>query len=163
MNFKKSLGKLHSDPSFIKWKRANKNCYLIYGFYSDDGNIKSEWQLGYYDKESDMITAFAVNDTIQRNPETKAFKDGGVIEELKVEDVKTPMTEAISCAEEIQKSQYDQHCPVKKIIVLQKLPIGLVWNITYITKTFNTLNMKIDALTGKVLKHELVSVFRVEK
>ncbi|MBI2652931.1 hypothetical protein HYX00_05695, partial [Candidatus Woesearchaeota archaeon] len=41
--------------------------------------------------------------------------------------------------------------------------LGNIWNITYITEAFNTLNMKIDASNGKVLEHNLSSIFSFKK
>ncbi len=40
---------------------------------------------------------------------------------------------------------------------------GDIWNITYVTEAFNTLNMKIDAENGRVLEHNLASVFSFRK
>ena len=54
--------------------------------------------------------------------------------------------------------------PIKTIAILQNIkPHGNIWNLTYITQAFNTLNMKIDASTGKILDHNHSSIFSFRK
>ena len=47
----------------------------------------------------------------------------------------------------------------KTIVILQNLSeFGNIWNITYVTHSFKTLNMKINAENGKILHHDIVSL-----
>ncbi|MBW3022928.1 hypothetical protein KY308_02405, partial [Candidatus Woesearchaeota archaeon] len=54
--------------------------------------------------------------------------------------------------------KYKTHIPIKRIAILQHLPIGQVWNITYVTQSFNTLNIKINAETKEIVSDKLVSI-----
>lgn len=162
MDFKQAFKKLNADKGFIKWKKAHEKDYLIYGFYIVGEDVKQEWQIGFYNKKEDMITAFCINEVISQNPETQAYRQSDTIDELEVTRIVISCDQAISKSDALQKSKYPGHEPLKKIIVIQKLPIGQVWNITYITKSFKTLNIKVDSESGKVLKDELLSVFKVE-
>ena len=51
---------------------------------------------------------------------------------------------------------------MKEVVILQNLDVGQVWNITYITKSFQTLNIKIDAETGDVLEDKLHQIFSMD-
>ena len=43
--------------------------------------------------------------------------------------------------------------------ILQNLgEFGNIWNITYVTHSFKTLNIKINAENGKILHHSLDSL-----
>jgi hypothetical protein len=62
-------------------------------------------------------------------------------------------------ADELQKKEYKSSQPFKKIFILQNLDQwGQVWNVTFITTDFKTLNIKINAENGKVLSHKLISI-----
>ena len=34
-----------------------------------------------------------------------------------------------------------------------------MYNITYVTQSFKTLNIRVDAISGVVLSHNIVSIF----
>ncbi|HLD42296.1 MAG TPA: hypothetical protein VJB06_04615, partial [archaeon] len=70
---------------------------------------------------------------------------------------------AIGICDAFRKKNYPSENSIKTIIVLQNLSIGQVWNLTYLTSAFSTLNIKIDASNGKILKHTLVPLFRFDK
>ena len=48
----------------------------------------------------------------------------------------------------------------KTIAILQNIELGQLWNITLVTSSLKTINIKIDAKTGKTIKHELISLFQ---
>ena len=84
--------------------------------------------------------------------------------EIETNKVKITFDNAIAKASEFQSKNFPKDRGVKTITILQNIPdLGNVWNITYVTEAFNTLNIKIDASTGKVLEHNLVSVFSFGK
>ena len=68
----------------------------------------------------------------------------------------------ITIADDLQKKEYSVHAPAKKIVIIQSLDIGQVWNITFLTKTFKTLNVKIDSQDGSISAHGLIDFFKVE-
>jgi len=90
MNLKETLKTLEESPEFTAWKVDHKNNYLVHAFtIFESENIQEDWQIGYYDKDSDRITVFVVGEKITKNPETEAFKEQGkIIKELKLEDYK---------------------------------------------------------------------------
>lgn len=156
---KKALKQLGSDPEFKEWKEENKDCYFSYAFNIIKGKDQLEdWQLGYYDKKKDKVTTFIIKeDDIEIRPEEDIFKkEETEVKEIDLKEAKLNIGDVLKKAEEFQKKQYPKELPAKVILILQNLPgLGNLWNITYVTQAFNTLNIKISSKTGKVLKHEL--------
>jgi uncharacterized membrane protein YkoI len=77
---------------------------------------------------------------------------------LSVEDVKIELDEAMKNARKFQEKEYPKEKSMKEIVILQKLDSGQVYNVTFVTQAFNTLNIKLDSKTGKVVKHKLMSL-----
>ena len=156
------IQRLESSDVFNEWKKENPNTYLTHAFIMLDPNIKKEWQIGYYNEETDKITTFNVNDKITKNPEAEAFKKEGAINELDIEKIKISFDKVLETADIIQKQKYSRCNPTNKIIILQNLN-KQVWNITYVSNTMETLNIKVDAETGEVISDNITSLFKIEK
>ncbi|MFH1324951.1 MAG: PepSY domain-containing protein, partial [Nanoarchaeota archaeon] len=93
----------------------------------------------------------AAAENIFKRPEAK-------IEPLDEDKIKIDITKALEIAEKTQVKDYKQETPSKIITILQKLNMGQVYNITYVTQSFKILNFKIDAVNGKVLKTKLENI-----
>jgi len=163
MKLDEAYNKVGESQVFKKWHEENNDSYLCHAFVMYDPKVKNEWQLGYYNKESDRIVTFTVSDKITKNPESEVFKEKGIVKKLDFEKVKITVEEADKISSDVQKKEYSAHLPVKKIMILQNLDVGQVWNITLVTATFKTINIKVDSFSGKVIKHTLVDFFKVEK
>jgi hypothetical protein len=163
ISFAEAIQKLESNSKYSEWKKENPKSYLTYCFFMASPDIKEEWQLGCYNPDRDTITAFSVGDEIIINPESEIFKDDTNVLELAPEKVKIGLDEARAIVKKIQQEKYSAHKSVREMIILQSLKIGQVWNITIITNTYRTLNVKIDSATGAVLKDELIELFQVDK
>ena len=125
-----------------------------------------EWQLGFYDSKSDKITTFVMKDnSIDIRKEDDVFKeDETKVHQLELDKIKIGLDEAITKAGEFQSKNYPKDRSVKTIAILQNIAdSGNMWNITFITESFNTLNMKIDASAGKIINHNLSSIFSLRK
>ena len=166
MDLKPSLKKLEESNEYRKWRQKNKNTYLSYAFKIPQEMKSEEWQFGFYDKKKDKITTFVISrDNIKARPEEDIFKKEEMkIEGIQLDKVKLTFDNAVAKANEFQQKNFPKDKSVKTIAILQNMPkFGNVWNITYVTEAFNTLNMKIDAATGKVLEHNLSSIFSFRK
>ena len=158
MELKEALSRLEKSPEFKEWMKKNKDDYFSYAFC--ELNIE-EWQIGYYDKSKDKIITFIVNEKIKTMPMDDVFKEPGAkVNKVDLNKVKLTFSEVIDKAAEFQKKKYPKEEANKIIAILQNLKgFGNIWNLTFITKTFNTLNIKINAENGKVLGHKLSSIF----
>ncbi len=161
MDFKTALKKLKESSEFKKWISKNKKAYLTYVFTMIENSEKSEWQVGYYDKKLDKVTVFTINGNIEINPEQEVFKKPGAsVKKINLKDVKFGLDKILKKAQNIKEKEYSKELVTKTIAILQNIKPGQLWNITLITSSFNTINIKIDSKTGKTIKHELVSLFQ---
>ena len=86
-----------------------------------------------------------------------------MVKELLLDKLKINLDQALSIAEKLQKEKYKNDPPLKKILIIQNLDIGQVWNITFVTATLKTLNVKVDSETGEVLEHKADSILDFAK
>ena len=166
MELKDSFKKLQESQDFRKWRQKNKNAYFSYAFKIPQEMGLNDWQLGFYDEKKDKITTFVVeNENIKVRPEEEIFKkEETKVEGIQLNKVKLTFDNAIEKANEFQQKNFPKDKSVKTIAILQNMPrLGNIWNITYVTEAFNTLNMKIDASSGKILEHAISSVFSFRK
>jgi len=151
---------LESSKEFKDFKTKNKEAFLTHVFYMLDEANKNCVQIGYYNPKKDKITTFIIEGgCITKTLEAEVFKDEKtVMKALDLPKVKLEVDTAVKTAEKLQKDKYPSDSPIKKIAILQHLPIGQVWNITFVTATFKTLNIKVDSQFGKVVSDKLISI-----
>ncbi|MFC1728012.1 hypothetical protein ACFLZ7_00940 [Nanoarchaeota archaeon] len=161
---KESLDKLENSDVFKSWKSENEKAHLSHVFVLLDELNKSECQIGYYNPDTEKITTFVVGDEIIQNPAEEVFKEQkNIVKEVKLDKVKTDVEDALKTADDLQKEKYKTEIPIKRIIILQNLEVGQVWNITYVTQSMQTLNIKIDSETGEIKSDKLVSLLEFRK
>ena len=166
MDVKVAFKKLQETEDFKKWKVKNKNTYFSYAFKIPQEMSAGEWQLGFYNKKKDKITTFVLtSDNIKLRPEEDVFKkEDADVKEVNLTKVAMTFDNAISKANEFQQNFFPKDRSIKTIAILQNIEgMGNIWNITYVTESFNTLNMKIDASSGKVIEHNLTSILSFKK
>ena len=166
MDLKPALKKLEEDSCFKEWHSKNRSTYLSYAFKIPQEMGSDEWQLGFYDEKKDKIATFVIaGDDVNIRAEEEIFKK----EEMKVNKVELDMVKltfdsVINKANDFQKNKFPKDKSMKTIAILQNISgFGNIWNITFITEAFNTLNIKIDAGNGKILEHNLSSIFAFRK
>jgi len=120
--------------------------------------IDEKWQLDFYDPDSDKITSFTKKEDEILSEESEVFrKEKKEIPELKVDKIKFNLNDV----EELMKQKLKEE-PTKKIIVLQQ-NINPYWNITYLTKRVEIINIKIDAVTQEILDESIESALAFTK
>ena len=166
MDLKTALKKLEESKDFREWRKKNKNTYLSYVFKIPQEMGTNDWQIGFYDKKKDKITTFVIGGSdISIRAEEEIFKKEDMkVNEIQINKVKLTFDTAIEKASQFQQKNFPKDNCIKTIAILQNIhQFGNIWNITYITESFNTLNMKINAENGNVLEHNLSSVFSFRK
>lgn len=165
MDLKQTIKRLKNNDDFKNWHEKNKDNYLSYAMKIIDGKIEQPWQLGFYNKSTDRIVTFVVNSKIEMQKEEEIFKEPGMeVKKIDLENVKIPFQKIMKKAENFQKEKYPKEMVNKKITILQNLEkYGLVWNITLVTQSFSTLNIKINAEKGEVVYHHLESLMSMMK
>src|SRR3989344_648586 len=158
MALKDVISKLESNPEFKTWKKENYASSLVHIFRMFDEANKGEFQIGFFNKD-ETITSFIVGDSITLVPPEEIFKKPDeIIQKLSIEEVSLEFEGALIIAKNLQKSKYPAEVALKEMVILQHLSIGQVYNITFITKSFKTLNIKIDSASGKIISHNLISL-----
>jgi hypothetical protein len=158
MQIKDMIKKLETSKEFKAWRRKHKSEYLVHIFKMVDQANKDSWQVGYYNKAKDQITTCLIDTNIQIVPETEIFrKEKHVIKKLDLSKIKVDFKQALNTAVELQKDKYPNEPPVKIIAILQNLDKQL-WNITFVTASFKTLNIKINAQSKYIESDDLASL-----
>lgn len=162
-SFKECLDILDKSEEFKSWKKKNPKAFLSYGFIIIPK--ESCWKAGFYHPDKDDVTSFVISDKIKIEHEEKIFKPEEMrVKELDIKKVKADSRKVLETAEKLQKEKYKAYEPKDIIIILQNLEkLGNIWNITYITKTLETLNIKISAESGKVIEDKLIGLFEFKK
>ena len=166
MDLKLALEKLKQSKQFKDLNKKNKDIYFSYALIMLENNKSGPWQLGFYQKSTDKIITFIVDkDEIKMEKEEDIFKKPGMeVKKVDIEKAKIPYTQILKTAEEFQKKQYSKELVSKTIAILQNInEYGNIWNITGITHSFKTLNMKINAENGKIINHNLESLMSLVK
>ncbi len=163
MEFKDAFKKLQESNEFKKWKKKNKDFYLAHGFITY-GKGNGEWQIGYYSKKKDVMVSFFIDDLIKISPETEVFKkEEAHVRELDVEKIKLDYSAVLEKSSSFQKEKYSNEEPSYIFVIVQNLEIGIVWNVTFVTKNFNALNMKVSAENGEILEHSIAPLMSFGK
>ena len=141
---------------FQEWYREHPNAYLCSFFQIGNGGQEG-WQVDYYDKAADEMTAFAISRDAKsvalNEANSKVFKEAGqVVDELRLEKVQVPLSDAMTTAEETAGKYYPGEVVAKKIIILQRIEREQ-FNITFLTTSLCTINVRINAANGEVLSH----------
>ena len=164
MELKDKLSKLEDSKIYIDWKKENPDSYLAHIFRMLDKANENMWQFGFYNKDDTITTFIMDGEKVNEVPEQEIFKkDKHKLEALDIANIKIGFTEATEKATQLQQEKYKQHPVMKTIIILQKLPEGQVFNVTFVTQTFNTLNIRIDSSSGELVKGKLTSLMEMAK
>jgi hypothetical protein len=167
MNIAELFSKLRQTEKFKDWQGKNPDAKPVHVFMMLEPGADVQFDIGFYDSDKKLMTSFVTNESfgnVSVNESKEIFaKDQQSIKPLDEEKVKLSFKDAFEISHKLQKEKYRQHEPIKEVVILQNLDVGQVWNITYITKTFETLNIKVDAENGKVVEDGLHKIFSFGK
>lgn len=156
MDMKDKLNLLEGSEEFKTWKADHTDDYLVHFFvmmpeFSSSLDI-SDLQIGYYNREKDHVTTFDIHgSSISLMPPQEAFKKEQHIEALSFSLVSVDMGNAYLNALKLQEEEHAGDKPNKTIVLLQEYQKKPIYNITFITASFNVLNIKISAIDGSII------------
>ena len=164
-DFKEIHEKLVKSDAYSKFQEENKGYYLAHGFVQLDSkyNAAKDWQVGFYSKENDNLAVFETNP-----PEfasfDEAFKEGGVISELKYDSEKfLRTTECLEKAKNLLTEKYIGEITMSVILILQVINNNPTYNLTFITQAFSMITIHVNALSGEITKEVKNSVLDLKK
>ncbi|MFH2028866.1 MAG: hypothetical protein ABIJ08_07020 [Nanoarchaeota archaeon] len=159
MQVKNIIKKLESSEEFKKWKKDYLTSSLAHIFKMNDEANKDDWQIGFYNP-NDTITTFVIKkDSIDIIQEAEIFKKPDTkIQKLPIDEIKIDIDHARNIVRDFQQKEYPKEIPLKEMIILQNLDNKTLYNITFITQSLNTLNIKVDARDASIISHELITL-----
>ena len=162
MNLKNILNKIKESKEYVGWFKEHKEYFLsnVFIMLEDSENI-GDIQFGFCNDTGEKITSFIFNEKIKDKFEDDIFKKpGSKVSKIEIEEAKIEIEDALKIANKSNKEYYPTEFATKKMLILQNIE-DMIWNITFITKSFNMINFKIDAKEGKLLKHEKKSLLQL--
>ncbi|MEW6063016.1 MAG: hypothetical protein AB1571_01430 [Nanoarchaeota archaeon] len=143
-----SLRHVEDSEKFREWKKKHKGFLCSIFMMCSADKLDGDWQFDFY--SNGKITSFS----------DKAFSESDIFEkhelkELKLDKVNIKIEDALKIIRGLKEEKYKDESFDKIIIILQN---GL-WNISYITKSFKILNIKIDNKNGKITEESLKPLF----
>lgn len=159
MDYQTAYQQLTGSTLFQNWKKSHSGVYLshLYSGLTNDFSL-GIWEIGFYHPDHDTITTFVVDKEISKKPEEGIFKKGGVVDELSLSQVTVNQQQALRQYLELYQKKYSRLALLKGFLVLQTLDEQPLWNVSFVTREFTVLNVKIDAANGEVLHDELITV-----
>jgi len=157
---KEVVKKVESSKAFKSFKKEHQDYFLAHCFamlVEGEKEKDIKWELGYYSEKADKIVVFEIMPKVNMRPEEDAFKKEGTIKKLDIKKVKINLAKALKICDELTNKKYPNRSITKKIIILQNLEKEM-YNITLVTLSFDILNVRVDASTGKILSDNIQSI-----
>lgn len=150
-----------SYKNILKSDKFEKKGFLCGAFIMcEPKDLKDKnWQIDFYDSKKDEMITYSINGGINVE-KSKAFTKDYDIKELNIDDVKVSLDDALKKGDEMLKNHNDR---AAKIIVILQVLDKLIWNVTYMTNNFNVLNVKVDAVDGKIIGENFGSMLQFKK
>ena len=154
MDIQEALARLTRTTIFKEWHEKNKEYYLAHAFIMLDEPNKNTWQIGFYNSSKErMVTFMLTGNDVQHTEDQEVLKKEGTIEKLNPSEIKIHVQQALDTAKECLQKEYKGQTPLKEFFIIQNAEKHHMYNITYFTQSLTTINIKIDAGTGKIIKH----------
>lgn len=140
------------------WKEKDMSkFYLAHIFHSEN-----DWQVGFYN--GNHMIVFIDGEKITASEKEEVFKEPGKkVIPLEIEKVKINFKKAAEDIDKFVKNKYPQDLAMKTFTILQADKENIFYNTTILSKTFHTLNIRISAIDGKILKSDRLSLFDMGK
>lgn len=158
VSLKSLVGKVESSRVFKSFIKEHPHYYLAHCFAMISGDEEGcAWELGYYSEKSDKLVVFETKPRIRMRPAEEVFKRSGVVKKLDLGAVRVGVKRALGVCEDVVRSKYAGERITKRIVILQHLD-RQVYNITLVSRSFNIINIRVDARTGVVLEDDIRSI-----
>jgi hypothetical protein len=114
-----------------------------------------EWSVHFYDPLGDSMYTYDASTGEVRGPD-EVLKQADFIPELDPNHVTVMIERALDAAYE---AALPETAFVRVIVLLQVLDELETWNITFMNERFHSLNVRIDATSGRVIAKEPFELF----
>ena len=152
MNFKELIEKVESSEEFKEWHKSNKDYFLAHFFRILE---EDNWQIGYSNGEE--VASITLNPLVIEEHQEINKKPGSKVLPLNIENYKIDFNKAKEIFFNLLKEKYIGENLFKTIVIVQNIDGVNLYNITGLTHSFKTLNVKIDT-EGKILDDSLIAL-----
>lgn len=154
---KDMLDKIRKSEEYKSWNKKHPKGYLSHFFcaVTSDCELKSDWEVGFYDADSEKMTVFDYGEPISvKEKEDEVFKKPEQqVGELEISSVKVPFAKAVDVFAEHVEELFPKAGRSDGFVILQNLEGKYIWNFTFITRDLKFINIKINAVTGEIDSH----------
>ncbi len=132
----------------------NPKAFLAHVFMQDN-----TIQAGFYNADKQRMTTFVVDGdkTDRIDDQEVLLKDGNILT-LEINKCVIIPAAAKKIFSDTAKKEFPKETPQKFFVILQQTPEEPVYNMTALTASFKTLNIKISAVDGAVKKFSCESL-----
>lgn len=158
--------KLLESPVYKEWKKNHQDSRITHYFCAldKDFEIKNFWEIGVYIPKDDKITVFVLGEKVTKKEEDLIFKkEGDNVEELSHNEVKLSFDEALKIFRENYLKLFPKAMLGDGFVVLQTIEGKTLWNFTFVTKTLQFINIKINSASGEIESHQAIELIDRKK
>lgn len=116
------------------------------------------WTLNFYNPLDDSMYTYEADTGLVDGPH-EVLKQADFVPELELKSVSVSYEDALAKAFEAALPEKDF---VRIVVLLQTIDDHATWNITFMNQQFHSLNVRIDAATGRVMAVEPFELFRFD-
>jgi hypothetical protein len=155
MEILKYYNRLVDSKVYNNWLKDNKDSYLFMVFSLFEEKVNS---FDYIFLNNEISTSFIVGKDIKLKSEVyKEYKP----EKMTLNGLEIDLKGAVDIANK-NLLKYSKN-PVKTMAILEMKSNVLEWNITLFLASFNTFNIKINAVNKTVIEHSFKPLFSRDK
>ena len=159
MDFHAALSKVTCNVLFRSWHSKHGDFFLAHAFMMLDKENEGIWQFGFYNPSEKKMTTFILDkSSVEKTSSEGILETGSPISELDPSSIVISAPDALKKADDRFISEYKRELPLKKFFIIQVVDSIPVFNITYFTQSFKTVNIKIDAREGKLVNESIQSL-----
>src|SRR3989344_8821034 len=153
MNAQEIIQRLDGASEFVAWHQKHPHDILTHIFVQKD-----DVQVGFYSKEQGTMTTFVVGEVVKVLPDQEILKSDDEVQGLVLSKVVLSFDDALKGAAELLKKEYSSEFQTQSFSILQTHDGEPIFNITFFTMSFSTINAKISAETGELLNHSIAKL-----
>ena len=161
MELDEAFKKLQQSREFRSWNKENKDVFASFALKMLENGKEDDWHFGFYHESTEKIATFILgNDKIEFIQEEEIFKkpDDKIIP-IDFKKSKISLKKILEHTSKALKDKYPSELVNKTIAILQNVDEnGTIWNITYLTNSYKTINFIVNPENIKIIRESMESL-----
>ncbi len=149
---KEAVSRVTGSDAYKEWLKDNPDsclACLILTLQSEKG-----WEVSFYCKLKNRMTTFSTDPVAIVDKDAEVFKKNETkVEELEIDKLTVGFEDSLKITQKAVNELGNGGKVSREIAILQKIKKNF-WNIICITDNMLLINVKIDAVTGEILKKD---------